>query len=91
VLPKYPPCPKGIICCLGSHESHARGECDFKPSLRDSMPSELILSPEVLAQYADYMDDECPECGGEGFITRPFVTQNGSHDWPCPLCHPEES
>ena len=27
-LPKYPPCPRGIICCLGSHESHARGECD---------------------------------------------------------------
>ena len=29
-LPKYPPCPLGIICCLGSHESHARGECDAR-------------------------------------------------------------
>jgi|GEM_PF-5495441 len=54
----YPPCPKGIICCLGSHESHAREECartmapiDTAEGLRRAATDRLVAA-EAAARAA---------------------------------------
>ncbi len=55
-LPNYPPCPRGIIECLGSHEAHARGECDFAPAASQAPGIEALAShgdPEECPTYYD--------------------------------------
>ena len=40
-------CPKGIVCCLGSEESHARGECDFAWPGPEEGGAAMIVPSEI--------------------------------------------